>query len=308
MHYAREMSYYPHVQNPQYGGPQSYQNGLTSTPETQGYRAPQVQMVPQPYEPTGQTIPPFYPPSYPQPQTSWPSQSYRGIEKASGASVHENHYSSRAPRALYHDSDASTVSKTPADARGRCYSKSSSDTDKESKVSGKSTRSRQDLHSPSSDSETYDRKRSTKSRRRVKRSTSQSEANAPRYNGKFDFMNFKVQFECIAEDYGWRYAEKGKKLSRCLTDEARGVLSTLDSSVRHDYKTLCEALMGLHTTPGGDGLRRNELHQLCRTEGQCPNKFGRGVKGLAMRAYYAGDQPEAVMVQMFIEGLRRKPM
>ena len=157
-HYARELGYNPQVQSyvsandqPQYVGPQSYPKGLTSTPETQGYRAPQVTMVPQHYGQTGHMLPPYYPePSgYPQPQNSWPSQSYRGIERASGASVP---VVSRSPRELYIGSDHNVLKK-PTDARVRHFSKSSSDTDKESKLSGRSTRSRRDLHSPSSDSE-----------------------------------------------------------------------------------------------------------------------------------------------------------
>ena len=101
---------------------------------------------------------------------------------------------------------------------------------------------------------------------RRRRSHYESDARAPKYNGKFDFSDFKVQFECIAEDAGWNYSTRGKKLSRCLTDDARSVLGSLDVDVRRDYATLCGALLALHTTPGGEGVRQNELHHAEQTD------------------------------------------
>jgi hypothetical protein len=129
------------------------------------------------------------------------------------------------------------------------------------------------------------------------------EVSTPKYNGKYDFTDFKSQFECVAEDYGWDDGEMGRRLSRCLTDEARAVLSTLDNRQRRDYKTLCEALASLHSTPGGEGLRRKELQQARRAEGQDPNKFGRELRRLAKRAYPRGDINELILVQIFSQGL-----
>ena len=130
----------------------------------------------------------------------------------------------------------------------------------------------------------------------------------PKYNGKFDFSDFRVQFECISEDNGWDYVTRGRKLSRCLTDSARSVLSTLDAEVRRDYGTLCAALSELHTTPGGDGLRRTELHQAVRTENQCPSHYARELRRLAARAYPGGDLPDAVLIQIFTKGLQDSEM
>ena len=126
----------------------------------------------------------------------------------------------------------------------------------------------------------------------------------PKYNGKFDFLDFKVQFECIAEDNGWDYPTCGRKLSRCLTDSARSVLTSLDRHVRRDYTTLCAALESLHLTPGGEGLRRTELYQASRKEGQCPSAFARELQRLATKAYPQGDFPETALVQLFTKGLR----
>jgi len=129
-----------------------------------------------------------------------------------------------------------------------------------------------------------------------------------KYNGKFDFVDFQVQFDCLAEDYDWGYVTKGKRLSRCLTEGARSVLSTLDKHVRRDYDTLCGALMSLHTAPGSAGLKRNELHQAVRASGQCPSKFGTELKRLAMRAYPLRNLPEAALVQIFLKGLNDSKM
>ena len=123
-----------------------------------------------------------------------------------------------------------------------------------------------------------------------------------KYNGKFDFVDFQVQFECLAEDYDWGYVTKGKRLSRCLTEGARSVLSTLEKHVRRDYDTLCGALISLHTAPGSDGLKRNELHQAVRGSGQCPSKFGTELKRLAMRAYPLGNLLEAAIIHIFLNG------
>jgi len=135
-----------------------------------------------------------------------------------------------------------------------------------------------------------------------------SDSNVPKYNGKYDVADFLAQFECVAEDHGWNYVEMGRRLSRCLTDEARAVLTTLDRPLRRDYMTLCEALTGLHSTPGGEGLQRDELQQAKRAEGQDPNKFGRELRRLGQRAYPKGDLPELVLVQIFIRGLNDAQM
>jgi hypothetical protein len=130
----------------------------------------------------------------------------------------------------------------------------------------------------------------------------------PKYNGKFDFVDYLTQFECLAEDNGWDYHTCGRKLSLSLTDNARSILSTLDKSVRRDYRTLCQALMSLHTTPGGDGVKRTELHTATRTEGQCPSAFSRELRRLAARAYPTEPLPDAVLTQLFIKGLRDAQM
>jgi hypothetical protein len=130
----------------------------------------------------------------------------------------------------------------------------------------------------------------------------------PKYNGKFDFLDYQTQFECVAEDNGWDYETCGKKLSLSLTDSARSILSTLDKSVRRDYKTLCQALSSLHTTPGGVGVKRAELHSATRSDGQCPSAFGRELRRLAARAYPNEALPDAILMQLFIRGLRDSAM
>jgi len=159
------------------------------------------------------------------------------------------------------------------------------------------------LREPSGSSGDDTRRVSFRRRAGRRRSHSESDARAPKYNGKFDFSDFKVQFECIAEDARWSYVTRGKKLSRCLTDDARSVLGSLDVEVRRDYDTLCGALLALHTTPGGEGVRQNELHHTTRTNGQCPSKFGLELKKLAKRAYPLGNMSEPVLVRIFIKGL-----
>ena len=130
----------------------------------------------------------------------------------------------------------------------------------------------------------------------------------PKYNGKFNFIDFQCQFECIAEDHQWTYEEMGKNLSLCLTDEALSILPTIKRTVRRDYGTLCEALMSLHNIPGGEGLLRNELHEIIRRDGQDPNKFGRELRYLARQAYPEGGLPESALVQFFIQGLNDPQM
>ena len=74
----------------------------------------------------------------------------------------------------------------------------------------------------------------------------------PKYSGKANFIDFRSQFECIAEDYEWTYEEMGKQLSLCLTEEALSVLPTIKQSARRNYWTLCETLSSLHNVPGGE--------------------------------------------------------
>ena len=98
----------------------------------------------------------------------------------------------------------------------------------------------------------HSRRRERQRRHRVPRSDSRE--SVPKYNGKFEFANFRVQFECMAEDYDWTYEQMGKKLNRCLVDEARAVLGTLHAREATDYDALCRALDSLHSTPGGKAL------------------------------------------------------
>ena len=82
------------------------------------------------------------------------------------------------------------------------------------------------------------------------------------------------------------------------------MLTSLDRHVRHDYATLCTALESLHSTPGGEGLRRTELHQASHKEGQCPSVFAQDLQRLATNAYPRGDFPESALVQLFTKGLQ----
>jgi hypothetical protein len=130
----------------------------------------------------------------------------------------------------------------------------------------------------------------------------------PKYDGRYDFVDFRAQFEFLAEDYEWSYEEMGKHLSLCLTHDARSLLPTISRSVRRDYNTLCEALIGLHTFPGAEVLRRKELMVVKRGHGQDPNKFGREMRRLAQQAYPNGDLPELALVTMYILGLNDPQM
>ena len=160
-------------------------------------------------------------------------------------------------------------------------------------------------HYPESDDESFDGRMARPQYRAVKQERYRSRSRSPpKYNGKFDFLDFKVQFECFAEDNGWDYLTCGRKLSRCLTDSARSVLTSVDRNVRRDYATLCTALESLHLTPGGEGLRRTELHQASRKEGQCPSAFARELQRVATKAYPRGDLSETALVQLFTKGLR----
>ena len=115
-------------------------------------------------------------------------------------------------------------------------------------------------------------------------------------------MAFKVQFKCIAKDPRLSFLTRGKKLSWCITNDVRSVLGSLDVDVGRDYDTLCGALLALHTTPGGAGVRQNELHHAVRANGQCPSKFRLELRKLTKRAYPFGNMSEPVLVKIFIKG------
>ena len=129
----------------------------------------------------------------------------------------------------------------------------------------------------------------------------------PKYNDKFDFEDFRLQFEGLAEDEGWSYDKCGFKLRLCLTDAARGVLSTLTPEERRDYDSLCEALASLHTTPGGYYIRQKELRETTRKEGQCPSEFAREVRRKVAKAY-PGKANEEKVLEIFIQGLGNEGM
>ncbi len=128
----------------------------------------------------------------------------------------------------------------------------------------------------------------------------------PKYNGKFEFDNFKVQFECLAEEFGWTYREKGKKLIRCLVDEARSVLGTMSVVEATDYNALCKALDGLHNEPGGKALVQAKLQRVVRTPGQSAASFGREIKRMGRKAYPGGN--DEALAASFIRGLNDEDM
>jgi len=126
---------------------------------------------------------------------------------------------------------------------------------------------------------------------------------APKYNGKSDFLDYICQFECQAEDNGWTYEEQGRKLSRCLTDDARAVLSSLEPRVRRDYNTLYAALISLHTVPGSERLMQSQLLDTKCEADESAHKYGQKLRRLALRAYPGGEFPESGLVSIFIKGL-----
>lgn len=143
------------------------------------------------------------------------------------------------------------------------------------------------------------RRRARQRRQRAPRSDSRE--SVPKYNGKFEFANFRVQFECMAEDYDWTYEQMGKKLNRCLVDEARAVLGTLHAREATDYDALCRALDSLHTIPGGKALVQAQLQRILRPAGQSASAFGREIKRLGKKAYPRGN--DEALIASYIRGL-----
>ena len=145
----------------------------------------------------------------------------------------------------------------------------------------------------------HSRRRARQRRHRVPRSDSRE--SVPKYNGKFEFANFRVQFECMAEDYDWTYEQMGKKLNRCLVDEARAVLGTLHAREATDYDALCQALDSLHSIPGGKALVQAQLQRILRPAGQSASAFGREIKRLGKKAYPRGN--DEALIASYIRGL-----
>ena len=137
--------------------------------------------------------------------------------------------------------------------------------------------------------------------KRIGTDRSHSRESVPKYNGKFEFAHFLIQFECMAEDHRWSYAQKGKKLNRCLVDEGRSVLGTLSGSEATDFDSLCKALDSLHNIPGGKALVQAQLQRITRPTGQSASAFGREIKRLGKKAYPQGN--EEALVASYIRGL-----
>ena len=131
---------------------------------------------------------------------------------------------------------------------------------------------------------------------------------AIQYDGKYDFRHYLLQFEMQAEDNDWDDMEKGRKLSRALTDDAVVVLSSIDSRMRRDYKTLCKKLTALHTTPGGDHMRRCELYDAARQANEQIHEFGSRIQLLATYAFPNDELPEITLADIFMRGLNDDEM
>ncbi len=110
----------------------------------------------------------------------------------------------------------------------------------------------------------------------------------------------------MAEDHGWSYNKMGRKLNRCLVDEARAVLGTLNTDQASDYDALCKALTALHAVPGGKALVQAQLQRTTRPSGQSVSVFGREIKRLGKKAYPSGN--DEALVAVFLRGLNDEDM
>ena len=218
----------------------------------------------------------------------------------------------RSSRKTRHQKYGSNVSPAAgsrrSQRRSRATSSSSEIVDSPHKSSGHLSRNSHRASSSSSDGSVGGvSRKSVKRKSKERRHRSRSE-DAAKYDGKYDFKHYLSQFECQADDEGWTEKQMGKKLSRALTGAARVVLASIDKSQRRNYAVLCRKLTALHTTPGGDSVRRSKLHQAVRGEEESPAKFGMRLEMLVQQAHPKGDLPITTLVDLFTQGLNDDEM
>ncbi len=129
-----------------------------------------------------------------------------------------------------------------------------------------------------------------------------------RFNGKSDFLDYKVQFETVAYLNQWTREEMGLQLAISLTDEAREVLSSLRGADMHNYDRLVEALECRYSPRGRESQYYLELMSRDQGPEEDVTTYGHTLRRLAAKAFADRPMDELMLVNTFIRGLRNVDM
>ena len=112
-----------------------------------------------------------------------------------------------------------------------------------------------------------------------------SQEKGPKFNGKGNFDDFIVQFDCIASIRGWSDKFKGESLLLSLEGQAAGVIGTLPSDLRTNYEALKSALMKRFSPKLDHDIAGTILQNRRRKKGESHISFAQELKKLANSAY-----------------------
>ena len=127
----------------------------------------------------------------------------------------------------------------------------------------------------------------------------------PTFNGKSNFQDFIVQFDCVAQIKKWSLTIKGERLLMALEGMATSILSTLSAQERTNYVVLRAALEKRFNPSLDADLAGNAAQARRRKKGESYVVFAQELKRLMNTAYenWPTDQIERLTRERFFNAI-----
>ena len=128
---------------------------------------------------------------------------------------------------------------------------------------------------------------------------------SPTFNGKTNFLDFIVQFECVAVIKKWSDEDKGARLLMALEGQAASILPTLPAKERMNYDTLRAALEKRYNPKPDADLAGGVAQTRRRKKGESYIMFAQELKRLMHSAYenWSSDQIERLTRERFFNAI-----
>lgn len=127
------------------------------------------------------------------------------------------------------------------------------------------------------------------------------------YDGKGDWRPYILQFDYIADRYGWSPAQRLDKVIECLRDKALKYFSVKTKSIR-DYTQLCEKMNERFGKKDLPHIIRRQLQDLKQEIDEDLEEFAERTQEMAVDGYpdTPDDFVEVVAIDAFLQGCNAK--
>ena len=128
-----------------------------------------------------------------------------------------------------------------------------------------------------------------------------------KYDGTTPCEDYLIHFDMVAKANDWNSEEKGLQLAAHLAYPASGVLSSLNSSLRQDFRAIRAELLSLYRSGHTEELSRAELRARQRKPDEALSTLAHDIKKKTRRAYptASASVQETIATDQFICALGR---